>query len=166
MSATIHLVAGSTGAGKTTYAIRLAVELRALRLSIDEWMVELFGPDRPAKIEFSWMMERVNRCEAQMWSVAGAAAALGVPVVIDGGLTTAAHRAKWAALAAEAGLPVRLHHLSASPDERWRRVQGRNAERGETWRLDVTREMFDFVEGLWEPPTPEEMARLNGTEVA
>jgi predicted kinase len=158
---TIHLVAGSTGAGKTTFSMRLADEEGALRLSIDEWMVALFGPDQPAQIEFAWMMERVNRCEAVMWTVALDAARRGVSSVIDCGLTRADHRRKWAELALEAGLPVVLHHLDVPADECWRRVERRNTERGETFRLEVTREMFDFVETLWEPPTAEEMAALN-----
>ena len=33
----LHLVCGSTGAGKTTYAIALADRLCAVRFSIDEW---------------------------------------------------------------------------------------------------------------------------------
>ena len=165
MSAAVHLVAGSTGAGKTTYAIRLAAEVGGLRLSLDEWMTTLFEADRPDPIPYAWMMARIARCEAQMRDVAQAAGALGVPAVVDCGLTLAEHRGRWAAWAQAAGRPVRLHHLAAAADVRWARVQHRNADRGETYRLEVTREMFDFVETLWEPPTPDEMARLNGVEV-
>jgi predicted kinase len=159
---TIHLVAGSTGAGKTTFSMKLADEQGALRLSIDEWMTALFGPDQPAQIEFAWMMDRVNRCEAVMWTVAADAARRGLGSIIDCGLTRADHRRKWADLAREAGLPVVLHHLDVPVEERWRRVEQRNTEQGETYRLTVTREMFDFVETLWEPPTAEEMAAMNG----
>lgn len=162
MAALVHLIAGSTGAGKTTYAAALAEREGGLRFSIDEWMTTLFAADRPTPIEFAWMMARVERCEAQMQAVAGPAARLGVPVVVDCGLTRAAHRARWAAWAAAERLPVRLHHLDVDAAERWRRVQGRNAERGPTYRLEVTREMFDFVETLWEPPSAEEMAALDG----
>lgn len=161
----MHLVAGSTGAGKTTYSLALAERERALRFSIDEWMVALFEPDQPAEIRFEWMMERVDRCEAQMWALAQQAAAIGVPVVVDCGLTRARHREKWAALAAAAGIAVRLHFLDISAGERWRRVERRNAERGPTFRLEVDRGMFDFVETMWEPPTPDELARLNGMRV-
>ena len=97
-------------------------------------------------------MARVNRCEAQMWAVSLQAVALGVPVVVDCGLTREAHRSKWSRLALKAGLGVRLHHLDVDADERWLRVQRRNAERGVTYRLEVTREMFDFVETLWGAP--------------
>lgn len=158
----IHLVCGSTGAGKTTFSMRLAREQGALRLSIDEWMVTLFGPDQPEPIEFSWMMERIGRCEAQMWAMAVQAAERGMGSVIDCGLTRADHRRKFADLAREAGLPVVLHHLDTPVEERWRRVERRNAEKGETFRLEVTRQMFDFIEGMWEAPDEGEMAALNG----
>ena len=159
---TIHLVCGSTGAGKTTLAMRLADAEGAIRLSIDEWMAALFEADRPEPIEFAWMMARIERCEAVMWSVALEAARRGVGAVIDCGFTQAEHRRKFADLAARANLPVVLHWLDVPVEERWRRVERRNAERGETFRMEVTRPMFDFVEGLWEPPSPQEMADMNG----
>lgn len=165
MPTSIHLVTGSTGAGKTTYALALAERERALRFSIDEWMTSLFAADQPEPIQFEWMMDRVNRCEAQMWAMTVQAAARDIPVVIDCGLTREAHRAKWAQLALSAGVPVRLHHLDVDAEERWKRVEGRNRERGPTFRLEVTREMFDFVETLWEPPSDAEVRRLNGIRI-
>ncbi len=165
MAGVLHLVAGTTDAGKTTYAIALATRENAIRLSIDEWMTALFGPDQPPELEFEWMMVRVNRCEAQMWSVAKQAAELGVSVVIDCGLTREVHRTKWAELAASEGLPISLHHFDVDVSERWHRVQNRNVERGTTFRLEVTRGMFDFVETLWETPSDAEMQWLNGNRI-
>src|SRR5689334_16988583 len=43
----VHLICGSTGAGKTTYARRLADEIGAVVFSIDEWMAALFWMDAP-----------------------------------------------------------------------------------------------------------------------
>src|SRR5947209_2765871 len=40
--ATVHLICGSTGAGKTTYAKALATRTHAVRLSIEDWMAMLF----------------------------------------------------------------------------------------------------------------------------
>lgn len=165
MTPTIHLVTGSTGAGKTTYARKLADDAGALRFSIDEWMVALYGPDVPEPIQFEWMMERIDRCEAVIWQTAIAAAQRGVCSILDLGLTKKAHRAKFAAAAQGAGLPVVLHYIDLSVDERWARVQKRNVEKGSTYRLDVTRQMFDFIERMWECPDETEMAALNGRRV-
>lgn len=41
--ATLFLIVGLPGAGKTTRAMRLATEHAALRLTPDEWMIPLFG---------------------------------------------------------------------------------------------------------------------------
>jgi predicted kinase len=43
----LHLIIGSTGAGKSTYARTLATRHSGVRFAIDEWMLELFEPDRP-----------------------------------------------------------------------------------------------------------------------
>ena len=67
MMATIHLLCGSTGAGKTTYGRRLAEDLGAVRFSIDEWMSALFWMDAPDPFTPAWAMERVERSAAMIW---------------------------------------------------------------------------------------------------
>lgn len=158
----VHLVAGSTGAGKTTLALRLAEELGAVRFSIDEWTTGLYGPDIPSSGTYPWLMERIGRIEARLWAVTRQLAALGVPVVLDLGFTKADHRAKFETLAHEAELPLRLHFADVPACERWTRVQRRNHEGGPSFHMAVTREMFDFMESIWEPPTEAELFRMNG----
>jgi predicted kinase len=164
----IHLICGSTGAGKTTYALRLCESLGAIRFSIDEWMTALFWMDTPQPLDPSWSMERVERCLTQMWAVVLRIAARNVPCVLDVGFGQAQSRTRFADLAKAAGLSVQLHFIDVSADERWRRVQARNAQKGETYQLgfDVTREMFDFVEALWEPPTDAEMRAYDGVRTS
>jgi predicted kinase len=157
-----HLICGSTGAGKTSYAAPLAQRLGGVHFSIDDWMARLFWMDSPQPIQFEWTIERVRRCEDQIVQTALALAARGVPAILDLGFSAAEHRARIAAIGRAAGVEAALHLVDVPADERWRRVQVRNAERGETWRLEVTREMFDFMEDRWEPPTDAEMAALNG----
>jgi predicted kinase len=162
-TASIHLVCGSTGAGKTTYAMALAERLGAVRLSIDEWMTTLFWMDSPQPIQFEWTIARIDRVEAQMWATAVDIATRGVPTVLDLGLSKAEHRRKFFDLSQAAGLAAQLHFVDVPKEERWRRVQKRNTEKGETFRMEVTREMFDFVdEQLWEPPADAEMAAYAG----
>ena len=62
----LHLICGASGAGKTSYALGLCDRLGALHLSIDDWMVTLFGPDAPDPPQWPWIAERVARCEAQI----------------------------------------------------------------------------------------------------
>ncbi len=164
----VHLICGSTGAGKTTYALKLGEQLGAVRFSIDEWMSTLFWMDSPQPLDPTWSMQRIERCSAQIWATAMQVAVRGVPCILDLGFSGAAQRARHVDLAREAGLSVQLHFLDVSADERWRRVEARNRQKGETYQLgfDVTREMFDFVESLWQPPTDAEMAACSGIRVA
>ena len=164
----VHLICGSTGAGKTTYALQLSDRLGAVRFSIDEWMAALFWMDTPQPLHPAWSMERVERCLTQIWAAVLQIAARNVPCVLDIGFGQTASRARFAKLARDAGLSVQLHFLDVPAEERWRRVEARNAKKGETYQLgfDVTREMFDFVEGLWEPPTDAEMLAYNGVRTS
>ena len=160
----VHLVCGSTGAGKTTYALELNARLGAVRFSIDEWMTTLFWRDTPQPLDPAWSMDRIERCLAQIGALVLQIGGRGVPCVLDLGFSQKQSRARFAKFAQEAGLPVQLHFIDVPAAERWRRVQARNAQKGETHQLEfaVTREMFDFVEGLWEPPNDEEMLAYDG----
>lgn len=162
----IHLVCGSTGAGKTTYSLKLAEQLDSVRFSIDEWMNTLFWQDSPQPIEFAWATERVERCQLQIWSIAAQLGRRGLPAILDLGFTKRDSRAKFADLATEAGFGVRLHFVDVPADERWRRVSARNA--GQDTRhlaFDITREMFEMIEGMWEAPDAVEIAKLDGVRI-
>ena len=163
----VHLICGSTGAGKTTYALDLEQRMGAMRFSIDEWMDALFWADSPQPLDPAWSMERVERCLGQIARTAMRVAACGVPCILDLGFSQAQSRRRFVRLARDLGLSVQLHFIDTPAPERWLRVQSRNTQGGEARQLafDISREMFDFVEGLWEPPTDEEMAACDGVRV-
>ena len=165
MAPTFHLICGPVGAGKTTYAMELADGLNAVRFSIDEWMVGLFGKDKPEPVQFDWVTERVERCEHQIGRLAIQCAQAGVAPVLDLSFLRARHRAAFADLAAESGFSAVLHFLDVPAGERWRRVAVRNDAQGKTFALSVSRWMFDFVEKIWEPPTPAEMQAYRGKHI-
>ncbi len=96
--AAFHLICGSTGAGKSTYAQALASDLGGLHFAIDRWMVTLFWQDSPQPIEFDWTMARIDRCEAMIFETAKQAVSIGVPAILDLGFTKSAHRQKFAKL--------------------------------------------------------------------
>jgi len=160
----VHLICGSTGAGKTTYAGELSERIGGVHFSIDQWMSKLFWMDTSKPIQATWSMERADRCLDQIWAVAQQVATRDVPCVLDVGLGQAKTRQRFYRLAAEAGLAVQLHVLDVAAAERWRRIEARNLELGVGHQLPfaVTREMFDFVETLWEAPTADEMAAHDG----
>jgi predicted kinase len=59
VQATAHLLHGFVGAGKTTFARRLAAEKRALRFTHDEWVHRLYGPNPPAD-DFPAIYRRID----------------------------------------------------------------------------------------------------------
>ncbi|MEM9781326.1 MAG: AAA family ATPase [Pseudomonadota bacterium] len=144
-TATLHIVTGQTGAGKTTYARALAERESALLLAIDDWMGRLFWADALDYLG-TWAHERVARCTAQMREVLGQTLPLGLPAVAD-----------WAEARS---IAVRLHWIDLDAATRWARVQARNAAGGGGTGFVVTRAMFDYMEDLWQAPTAAEMARL------
>jgi predicted kinase len=108
----------------------------------------------------------VLRCERQILVTAFDLARAGVPSILDLGLQRLDQRKRIADHAATAGITVRLHFIDIDATERWRRVEQRNEQQGDTFRVKVTRPMFDFIETIWQPPTPEEMSAFDGVRIA
>ena len=158
MTATLHVIFGPCGAGKTTYANAFARREGAVAFILDDWMARLFGPDIPEPIEYEWMLERVGRCEQQIWSTAAAVMAAGTSVILDIGLMRRADRARVQEIAEAVELPLQWHFVDAPPEVRRARVADRNVIKGESFAIEVTPELFDFIEGVYEPPGPEELA--------
>lgn len=157
MVATLHVVFGPSGAGKSTYAKEFARRERAVHFAIDDWMARLFAADMPEPLEFQWMMERVERCEAQIWSTAAGVIATGTSVILDLGLMRKSDRARVAEIAAAVELPIQFHFVTAPQSVRRLRVLERNEVRGETFAISVTPEMFAFIEGVYEEPDAAEL---------
>jgi predicted kinase len=157
MPATLHVIFGPCGAGKTTYAHALARREGAVAFVLDEWGARLFGPDVQGPLDFSWMVERLRRCEALIWSTAAAVLAAGTSVVLDIGAMRRADRARIGQIAQEKGLPLKWHFVDAPQDVRRARVAGRNTAKGETFVHEVTPQMFELLEGLYEAPAPAEL---------
>lgn len=158
MAARVHMICGLTGAGKTTYAEALRRDIGGVRFSIDDWNARLFFPDRQPDSGFDWFLERVRRCCAQMRATAEQVLETGVPAVFDCGFTDRAERQVFYDWADGLGLPVTLHYLDIDKAERRARVERRNAEKGATFALEVTPEMFEFMETIWQAPAPDETA--------
>src|SRR5687768_3777685 len=79
-SAQVHLLCGKTGAGKTTYAMKLERQ-GAVRLSIDDWMIRFYG--HPMSREL--FDQRVRICEDMFFELTEALVSRGMDVVIDHG---------------------------------------------------------------------------------
>lgn len=162
--ARLILVCGPTGAGKTTYSLSLAKEIEAIRFSIDPWMQTLFSKDMTS-LDYSWMMERVNRCYEQIWQVSEQILAINGNVILDLGFTTKAQRDLFANRAKELDINAEIHYLDAPKDIRKQRVDKRNNEKDPgVYSFEVTNMMFNFMEPKFEAPDQEELK--NGRKIS
>jgi predicted kinase len=125
---------------------------------LDDWMARMFGPDMPEPIQYDWMIERVGRCEGQIWATAAGVLAAGTSVILDIGLMRRADRARVREIAEATGLPLQFHFVDAPQEVRRARVLDRNVVRGESFAIEVTPDLFDFIEGVYETPEPAELA--------
>jgi predicted kinase len=157
MSAVLNVIFGPCGAGKTTYAHAFARREKAVAFILDDWMARLFGADMPEPLQYDWMVERVGRCEAQIWSVAAATIAAGTSVILDIGLMRRDDRARVREIAEATGLALQFHFVDAPQAVRRARVLDRNVVRGESFAIEVTPDLFEFIEGVYEPPEPKEL---------
>ena len=155
---TVHMISGPLGAGKTTLARRLAEEHRALRFSLDEWVMQLFASEAPHPMVFEWWAEHCKRCSEHIWSLCQQVLARNVDVILDFGFPAAAHREEYRRRALDLGATVHLHVVTAPANLRWARVQTRNRGDSDTFALPVTQDMFVGSELWWEPPSEAETA--------
>ena len=162
--ARLILVCGPTGAGKTTYSLSLSKEVEAIRFSIDPWMQTLFSKDMTS-LDYSWMIERVNRCYEQIWQVSEQILTINGNVVLDLGFTTKSQRDIFSERAKELGIDSEIHYLDASKDVRRKRIEKRNIEKDpNVYAFEVTDVMFNFMEPKFEVPNQEELK--NGCKVS
>jgi predicted kinase len=162
VKARIHMICGLTGAGKSTYAEKLRLDLSGVRFSIDDWNARLFFMDRDPASDFDWFYERVQRSCAQMRDTAEQVLRAGVPAILDCGFTDRKERQIFYDWASAIDRPVALHYLDVAKPLRRARVQQRNSERGETFAIEVTPEMFEFMETIWQPPDAAEVQPFGG----
>ncbi len=155
----IHIVFGPQGAGKSTYAKKFSEEVNGVHLSIDDWMWKLYGEDLPKPMNFKWIMERVGRCEKQIWATSEKISSCGCEVILDLGFTKLAKRELFKTLAKDQNIPTQLHYVKAPHSIRRKRVLDRNIEKGETFSFEVTPGMFDFMETEFESPTEKELVK-------
>ena len=155
--ARLILVCGPTGVGKTTYSLSLSKEVGAIRFSIDPWMQTLFSKDMTS-LDYSWMIERVNRCYEQIWQVSEQILAINGNVILDLGFTTKAQRDIFSNRAKEMNIKPEIHYLDAPKDIRKQRVDKRNIEKDPSvYAFEVTDMMFNFMEPKFEIPDHNEL---------
>jgi hypothetical protein len=77
--------------------------------------------------------------------------------VLDLGLMRRVDRARVREIAEAVELPFQFHFVTASAEVRRARVLERNEVKGESFSIQVTPDMFAFMEGVYEAPDAAEL---------
>jgi predicted kinase len=154
----IYIIGGLPGAGKTTYAKKLAKEKNAVVFSTDVWMSEFFWVDHTPDKEPSWIFERVERCEKRMTQTCIELHNIGASAILDIGFVNLKWRQKTYDRLDAAKVPFEVHFLEADRKVRSERVQKRNRDKGETYCFDVGEDMLDFMDQHHDPIDSSEMS--------
>ena len=149
--ATLYLICGLPGAGKTTLAKQLEQSQTALRLCPDEWIAAILA-DPNDIAERDRLRDPV---EAIQWQMAQRALVLGTNVILENGFWSRAERDSYRAQAEALGAQVELHYLAVARDELWRRLALRNANLP-PGTFTVNEAELDLWLSWFEAPTPDE----------
>ena len=155
--ATIHLIEGPVGAGKSTFATRLALTQGAVHLDLDGWMVTLFSPDRPETDFMPWYAERKQRCIEQIWQVTRSLLDAGMSVVLELGLVQSMDRQDFYGRVDAEDYELKVYLLDTPEEVRRERVRNRNREQTGTFKMEVSDEIFEIANRAWQPPNAVEI---------
>lgn len=122
--ATLHLICGLPGAGKTTLAKQLEANMHTIRLCPDEWIHALVSSNAE-RVELDRLRDPVEKLQ---WSLAQSLLRTGVDVILESGVWSREERIAYRNTAKELGAEVALHYLNIPKEELWRRIQLRNLE--------------------------------------
>jgi predicted kinase len=140
--------------GKTTLAKKLEQERSALRLTVDEWQIGLFGQDAQEPEHDA----RHSYFEAMLWTIASRALELGTNVILDFGFWAREEREDYRLRAKRLGASSEIHFLDVPAEELLRRLAVRNAQPSQA-SFHIPEESMRPWIAFFQKPTPEELER-------
>jgi len=149
--ATLHLVCGKIGAGKSTLCARLAAEPATLLISEDHWMAHLYPSELNVLADYVRLSARLR---AAITSHIVDVLKTDLSVVLDFPANTPGQRAWMRELIDQSGADHVLHLLDVPDDVCKARLHARNA--GGEHPFQTSDEQFDLFTSHYTPPTPEE----------
>ena len=155
-----HLLHGFIGSGKTTFAKQLEDECGAVRFTLDEWMVRLFGW-KPAEKHFA---ENLANVEKLIWEQATRVLRTGTDVILDFGFWTRDSRDAARNHVSAIGAEVKFYALQCPQ----RIMRARTLERSKKPSIDslwIDSAAFDKLLAAFDPmQDDEDFVRIDGTK--
>ena len=151
----IYLVCGFIGAGKSTFAKKLEVETRAIRVTKDEWSIRLIGNHPTIEGYAQWD----NKIIGLSRDIAFQLAEKGIDVILDEGFWERETRDEMRKRADAIGATVVMYYLDTPIETIRKRVLERNGNLTKE-SFQISREMLDDYLKYWEPPMEDEKCIL------
>ena len=153
--ATVYLICGFIGAGKTTFARQLERRTGAVRITKDEWSIRLIGNDPTIAGYAAWDRRIIGLSR----DVAFGLAAKGIDVILDEGFWARAERDAMRRRVEAVGANAVLYYVEAPIEAIRERVRRRNAQlTGDAFA--ISRELLDGYLPSWQPPGADEVYLL------
>jgi predicted kinase len=149
----VHLLYGLAGSGKTTLARVLAADGKAVRFTLDEWMIRLYPGLSPWSPEYGRQTEVVKDL---IWSVAEQVLGAGTDVVLDWNSWSRERRAWAVRRAADIPAPVVLHRLVASIERASAQAAQRSRDQRTVYAHPISQQDNEHLASIMEPPSEEE----------
>jgi len=153
MAATLHLLCGLPGSGKTTRAKELEAAGGRVRLNADDWVCQLYPDDAEAAARDN----RKSRVEQVQWELAERLLGDGISVILDWGVWTRAERDHYRLRASELGAVVQTVFVDAPLETLHARISERNRKLP-PGTFAISAAELDAWAAIFEPPSEEELA--------
>ncbi len=149
--ASVHLMCGFIGFGKTTTARKIAAQHSAVLLTHDDFMVRLYGREKvPEKI----FRDRWHKTDDLLWDIAEKIVCAGGSVVLDYGFWSKGSRKAAVERAKRFCDSVTFHQVECDMAVARKRLIERS--KTDPSSLDISAETFDDLADRYEPISPDE----------
>ena len=152
---TLYLMVGLPCSGKTTRAKELEYELFALRLTPDEWQVNLFGHD----VYDPEHDKRHSLIEDMLWQIAARALSLGINIILDFGFWAKEERDDYRTRAKKLGARSEVIFMDVGEEELMKRVRVRNDNLTNTIAYIPEELMISWIRFFQRPDADELLPR-------
>ena len=141
--------------GKTTRAKELESEVKAIRLTPDEWHVNLFGHD----IADPEHNKRHYLIEDMLWQIAARALSLGTNIILDFGFWAKEEREDYRTRAKKLGAGSEIIFMEVDAGELIQRVRARNNNLTNVIHYIPEDLMLSWIQFFQKPDTDELLPR-------
>lgn len=149
--ATVYIICGFIGAGKTTFAKKLEEKTGAVRITKDEWSIRLIGNDPTIDGYAEWDRKIIGLSRDFAFYLAEK----GSDVIMDEGFWEKETRDEMSRRIAAIGAKAVMYYLETPMETIRERVVRRNNNPTKD-SFKISREMLDGYLQYWQPPSDDE----------